>query len=203
MLARGTPTWLVAIPIASAVCASAHLIWGFISLLIVSGALIVLYIPVALFFRDPERKIGSGVVSPADGRVRGVEAKGDWVTVSIFMNVHNVHVNRAPWKGTIRSVEHIKGSHVPAFDKESDGNERVRIGYVTENGTWEITQIAGTVARRIIPYVSEGEVLEKGDRFGMIRFGSRVDLRFRLPAGHRVMVSEGDRVLAGKTDLSG
>lgn len=132
----------------------------------------------------------------------GIERNGTWVVVKIFMNIHNVHVNRWPYEGRALSLEHIPGGYVPAFDKESERNERVVIRLATAHGTWEIRQIAGAVARRIVTYVREGDRLERGERFGLIRFGSRVDLRFRLPPGQRLVVKEGQRVLAGSSSLS-
>jgi phosphatidylserine decarboxylase len=160
-------------------------------------------VPILIFFRDPKRSVGEGVVSPADGKVITVERrKGNWYFISIFMNIHNVHVNRAPWEGRVISQEHIPGGFVPAFNKDSDSNERVVTRIGTDNGTWEMVQIAGAVARRIISYVKPGQILEKGDRFGMIRFGSRVDLHFKLPRGYFISVREGDRVRAGSSNLA-
>lgn len=164
---------------------------------------IVLMVPLSLFFRDPERIIGDGVVSPADGKVVMVEKKGgnSWL-VSIFMNVHNVHVNRIPWGGIVVDKMHISGGYAPAFNKDSNRNERLITKLKTSNGTWEITQIAGAVARRIVPYVKVGDVLNKGQRFGMIRYGSRVDLLFKMPKGMIIDVKVGERVLAGTTNIA-
>jgi len=158
---------------------------------------------IGMFFRDPERRIGDGVVSPADGRVTRVEMRrGRTCFVSIFMNVHNVHVNRMPWSGTIIDVVHHPGGYVPAFDKDSDNNERVVTRFRNEYGNWEMTQIAGAVARRIVPYISAGQQLERGDRFGMIRFGSRVDLLFKVPAGMELNVVQGQKVIAGSSVIA-
>ncbi len=88
----------------------------------------------------------------------------------------NVHVNRAPLSGTVTSVEHIPGGFVPAFNKESENNERVVWHFDTELGDIEMIQIAGAVARRIVPYVPSGTKVEQGERIGLIRFGSRVDI---------------------------
>jgi phosphatidylserine decarboxylase len=166
------------------------------------GSLIVMF-PISLFFRDPSRKIGNGVVSPADGRVMVVERKrGKWWFVSIFMNIHNVHVNRAPWDCVIISQEHFTGGYIPAFNKDSDMNERVVTRLKTNNGTWEVTQIAGAVARRIIPYAGVGQVLAKGQRFGLIRFGSRVDLLFQMPRGMSIDIEVGQKVIAGTTNIA-
>ncbi|MGA1866768.1 MAG: phosphatidylserine decarboxylase [Thermoplasmatota archaeon] len=160
-------------------------------------------IVLVLFFRDPERTVGEGVVSPADGRIMRMEAKrGGWWFVSIFMNIHDVHVNRSPWNGKVIDMVHHPGGFVPAFDKGSDRNERVVIRLRTVNGTWEITQIAGAVARRIVPYVSPGQELKKGQRIGLIRFGSRVDMLFRMPTGMRMAVEPGQKVFAGRTGIA-
>lgn len=107
------------------------------------------------FFRDPEREIAQGrVISPADGVVQSIMPWKDGRTrVAIFMSPLNVHVNRAPLAGTVTSVEHIPGGFVPAFNKESENNERVVWHFDTELGDIEMVQIAGAVARRIVPYL--------------------------------------------------
>lgn len=202
MLARGTPYWIALIPFLSIVSILIFIETEMVYFVILSIILVVIFIPIMAFFRDPTRVIGPGVVSPADGVVTSIGQERGSAFISIFMNVHNVHVNRFPSGGQVLSVEHVPGGYVPAFDKDSERNERVIIRFRTENGTWEITQIAGAVARRIIPYVSEGDVLDKGDRFGMIRFGSRVDLSFKVPRGMNIVVKEGDRVRAGSSTLA-
>jgi phosphatidylserine decarboxylase len=202
--ARGTPKWLAVFPLATII--SGILYWIFYPTLwfVISGfGSLILMIPLSLFFRDPERKIGDGVVSPADGKVMSVERRqGNWWFVSIFMNIHNVHVNRAPWDCVVVSQEHIPGGYVPAFNKDSDRNERIITKLRTRNGTWEIAQIAGAVARRIIPYTTLGQPLEKGQRFGLIRYGSRVDLLFKMPKGMIIDVEVGQRVLAGTVNVA-
>ncbi|ARQ67897.1 phosphatidylserine decarboxylase [Streptomyces marincola] len=153
------------------------------------------------FFRDPEREIGQGrVISPADGVVQSITPWPDGrIRVAIFMSPLNVHVNRAPVAGTVASVEHIPGTYVPAFDKESDNNERVVWRFASELGDIEMVQIAGAVARRIVPYVPQGCKIEQGDRIGLIRFGSRVDVY--LPEGIEPAVEVGERTTAGVTRL--
>ncbi|THA23772.1 phosphatidylserine decarboxylase [Streptomyces sp. RKND-216] len=153
------------------------------------------------FFRDPEREITQGrVISPADGVVQSIMPWKDGRTrVAIFMSPLNVHVNRAPLAGTVTSVEHVPGRFVPAFNKESEHNERVVWHFDTEIGDIEMIQIAGTVARRIIPYVPEGTKVEQGERIGLIRFGSRVDVY--LPEGIEPAVEVGQATTAGVTRL--
>ncbi|CUW32321.1 MULTISPECIES: phosphatidylserine decarboxylase [Streptomyces] len=153
------------------------------------------------FFRDPEREIAQGrVISPADGVVQSIMPWKDGRTrVAIFMSPLNVHVNRAPLAGTVTSVEHIPGGFVPAFNKESENNERVVWHFDTELGDIEMIQIAGAVARRIVPYLPEGTKVEQGDRIGLIRFGSRVDLY--LPEGVEVAVEVGQKTVAGVTRI--
>jgi phosphatidylserine decarboxylase len=203
-LARGTPRWLAVFPLVTIVCGLLY--WFLVqNMLLIFGGFVLLIIVfiLALFFRDPERKIGEGVISPADGKVVRIEQRRrGWWFISIFMNVHNVHVNRIPWDGTVQDQEYIKGGFVPAFDKDSDSNERLITRFKTGTGVWEITQIAGAVARRIVPYVHQGQRLAKGDRFGMIRYGSRVDLLFKLPRGMDIDVQVGQKVLAGSTNLA-
>jgi phosphatidylserine decarboxylase len=153
------------------------------------------------FFRDPEREIAEGrVISPADGVVQSIMPWKDGRTrVAIFMSPLNVHVNRAPLSGTVTSVEHVPGGFVPAFNKESEHNERVVWHFDTELGIIEMAQIAGTVARRIIPYVPQGAKVEQGERIGLIRFGSRVDIY--LPEGVEAGVEVGQATTAGVTRL--
>ena len=153
------------------------------------------------FFRDPEREITEGrVICPADGVVQSIMPWKDGRTrVAIFMSPLNVHVNRAPLTGTVTSVEHIPGGYVPAFNKESENNERVVWHFDTELGDIEMIQIAGAVARRIVPYVPRGCKVEQGDRIGLIRFGSRVDVY--LPAGIEAGVEVGQTTTAGVTRL--
>lgn len=199
-LARGTSTWF-------------FVAWGLTLLLAaltvwVSGWFLVPFAPVLAlavlmlnFFRDPERTAGQGLVAPADGVVQSIDEWEDGRTrVAIFMNPFNVHVNRAPLEGVVASVEHVAGGFVPAFDKESERNERVVWHFGTEAGDVEVIQIAGAVARRIVPYLKPGDKVRKGERFGMIRLGSRVDTF--LPAGVAPAVSVGDITVAGETTLA-
>ncbi|MEV4971181.1 phosphatidylserine decarboxylase [Streptomyces sp. NPDC057539] len=153
------------------------------------------------FFRDPEREITQGrVISPADGVVQSIMPWKDGRTrVAIFMSPLNVHVNRAPLAGTVTSVEHIPGGFVPAFNKESENNERVVWHFDTELGDIEMVQIAGAVARRIVPYLPQGTKVEQGERIGLIRFGSRVDIY--LPEGVDVAVEVGQTTTAGVTRI--
>jgi phosphatidylserine decarboxylase len=153
------------------------------------------------FHRDPDRTPdGPGMVSPADGKVHEIrETEDGRVRIAVFMNVHNVHVNRAPLDGGVKAVEHEPGGHRPAFDKESEHNERVRI----ETGDWTLVLIAGAFARRIHPYIEAGDELARGERLGHISFGSRVDTVLP-PAFDRedVAVQDGETVSAGETVLA-
>jgi phosphatidylserine decarboxylase precursor-related protein len=204
VLARGTPRWLSLFPLGTIICGIVY--WFLLEhlLIVVLGfVLLITVVVLSLFFRDPERIIGDGVVSPADGKVVRIECRGrDWWFVSIFMNVHNVHVNRIPWTGTILDQEYIKGGFAPAFNKESDRNERLITRLKTRYGKWELVQIAGAVARRIVPYVQTGQELNKGERFGLIRLGSRVDLLFKMPRGMTIDIEVGQKVRAGSTNIA-
>ncbi|MFD1685365.1 protein sorting system archaetidylserine decarboxylase [Halobellus litoreus] len=156
---------------------------------------------VAWFFRDPERRpSGPGVVSPADGRVSVVREEGDQVRVGVFMNVTDVHVNRAPFDGRVERVTHRPGKHLPAFSKESERNERVDVDVETDEGPAELSLIAGAFARRIHPYVEAGDDLDRAQRIGHIDFGSRADVL--LPPTYDredLLVEEGDSVRAGES----
>ncbi len=160
------------------------------------------------FFRDPDRRVPLGerlVVSPADGRIVRVGEsfepdymREDAIQVSIFMSPLNVHVNRFPISGTVTHVRHIPGEYLVAFDdKSSLRNERTLIGIEDRGYRLLMKQIAGAIARRIVADVSVGQRAVAGQRFGMIRFGSRVDLF--LPRQTDVLVKEHERVLAGET----
>jgi len=171
--------------------------------LITPGAGVLLFAvggAILAFFRDPDRTPPpTGVVSPADGKVSVLRVEGDRVRVGVFMNVHDVHVNRAPLGGEIEAVDHEPGGHRPAFSKESDRNERVHVRF----GDHDVTLIAGAFARRITPYVESGETVDRGDRIGHISFGSRADVL--LPSRfdrEDVAVGVGDKVRAGETVIA-
>jgi phosphatidylserine decarboxylase len=119
------------------------------------------------------------------------------VYLSIFMNVHNVHVNRSPLAGRIISIKHKSGGYLPAFSKDSDKNERLMTKIETSIGTMKVIQIAGVLVRRIVSYVKPNAEVSKGERIGLIHFGSRVDLSFES-AGINLLVKKGDKVLAGQ-----
>jgi phosphatidylserine decarboxylase len=167
-----------------------------------------LFVFVVQFFRDPVRhppQVPSVVVSAADGRVLLVQKahdpylKREALKISVFMNVFNVHSNRSPAAGSIRERWYHTGKFFNAsLDKSSEENERMALWLRTDEDI-DITcvQIAGLVARRVMCYVNAGERLERGQRYGFIRFGSRVDLY--LPVGSSPRVSVGDKVTAAET----
>jgi phosphatidylserine decarboxylase len=160
-----------------------------------------------LFFRDPDREISKGVVACADGKIREIcnindEDIGKCIRISTFMNIYNVHVNRMPLDGTITKIVHKKGFHLPAFKKESEKNERVIILIDTKIGGIKVVQIAGTLGRRIVPYCNNGDKLKKGDRIGIIRLGSRVDVYLKFNKITKLNVKVGDIVKAGLDTLA-
>lgn len=160
------------------------------------------------FFRDPERIAPEGeglVVSPADGRVtaiRDLRGEGLRTRVSIFLSALDVHINRSPVEGRVEEVRYQAGKFFAAYKEEaSEANERNAVTLVDKQGRrFGVVQIAGVVARRIVCKTREGDWLERGQRFGLIRFGSRVDLF--LPDGSRVEVIEGQRVTGGETIIA-
>jgi len=160
------------------------------------------------FFRDPERVAPAGpglAVSPADGRVVRVGRTKDPVSgeerqsVSIFMNVFDVHVNRSPVRGKISQIKYFPGKFLNAsLDKASEENERNLLSLEDDEGrTWTVVQIAGLVARRIVCWVEEGDAVARGQRVGLIKFGSRVDLY--IPDEYTSTVVMGQKVYAGQT----
>jgi phosphatidylserine decarboxylase len=189
--------------------------WYFVDARIAKVSIAVLSVSVLVFtlyfFRDPERTTPEGtdlVVSPADGKVlfvRDVDDSeflhGEAVQVSIFMSPLNVHVNRYPVSGTVEYFRYIPGEFMVAFDeKASLRNERTHIGVTSRHGRVLFKQIAGFVARRIVAEVREGDSAVAGTRFGMIKFGSRVDVL--LPRSVAVRVKAGDLTVAGETVLA-
>src|SRR6266404_6073944 len=174
----------------------------------------VLTVWCALFFRDPVRvtPVREGiVVSPADGRVSMIAqvlppaelGLGDkpLTRISVFMSVFNCHVNRSPATGRIDRIAYRPGIFVNAeLDKASEDNERNSLVISTPNGRIGVIQIAGLVARRIVCFVREGQSIGAGERFGLIRFGSRLDVY--LPEGTKSLVSEGQTAVAGETILA-
>ncbi|MBQ9452934.1 MAG: phosphatidylserine decarboxylase family protein [Desulfovibrio sp.] len=160
------------------------------------------------FFRDPERVTPQApglAVSPADGKVVRIEERPDPFTedpclcISIFMNVFSVHVNRSPVACTVESIRYFPGKFFnAALDKASEDNERCAYHLRDhEDNYWTMVQIAGLVARRIVCRAEEGDTLSRGQRFGMIRFGSRVDLY--LPRGYAAAARIGQQVFAGQS----
>ena len=150
------------------------------------------------FFRDPERLPNKGIIAPADGKITSISEDGNFIKIITFMNVHDVHVNRMPMNGKIIELHHFQGKHMPAFFKDSERNERVMIEIESEIGIIKIVQIAGIFARRIVPYIKKGDIIKKGDKIGIIKFGSRVDLF--LPNNKvKIVVKLGERVRANET----
>ncbi|WP_045216665.1 phosphatidylserine decarboxylase family protein [Desulfonatronovibrio magnus] len=178
--------------------------WAALTGLVVTGL-------VLNFFRDPERVVPDEtgvVVAPADGKIIKIEHMRDPFsgesrqTICVFMNVFNVHVNRMPVSGTIKGIKYFPGKFINAsFDKASTDNERCAWQISDENGDeWTMVQIAGLVARRIVPLAEKGDQLSMGERYGLIKFGSRVDLY--MPKGYDLVVDKGDKAFAGQTVLA-
>ena len=187
------------LPLAAATVASLLLGWA-----LAAGIGVVLTAAVACFFRDPERVIPhtpGAVVSPADGRVHEIEMEAGRPRISIFLSVTDVHVNRAPYAGKVTEVIYKPGRFVPAYRSEaSRENESNRVTIDGPDAIIGVKQIAGILARRIVCRVRPGDALERGQRYGLIRFGSRTDLF--LPADADVVAQIGDKVRGGETILA-
>jgi phosphatidylserine decarboxylase len=177
----------------------------------VVGLVLVFFGFTVNFFRDPERTPPKGdhlVLSPADGKVIVVKQvpereyfNTETTQISIFMSPLNVHVNRAPITGTVRHLRYVKGEYFAAFeDKASEKNEQTIIGMEGSSGKVLFKQIAGFVARRIVCDLKVGDTVAAGDRFGMIKFGSRVDVF--VPTSAAVRIRVGDIAVAGETVLA-
>ena len=166
----------------------------------------------AYFFRDPERVTplrAALVISPADGRISAIETvvpppeldlpRESVTRISVFMNVFDVHINRSPVDARIAHIAYVPGKFLSAdLDKASEDNERQALTLLLDDGRkLGVVQIAGLVARRIVKFVDDGDMLKAGERFGLIRFGSRVDVY--LPQGAKAQVVIGQRSVAGET----
>ena len=171
----------------------------------------LLFVYVLYFFRDPERSAPDdplAIVSAADGKVIAVDEVVDEAftrqtmkRVAVFLSVFDVHVNRTPYAGTVKKCHHHAGEFLDARNPEIDvKNEAMNWLLETDRGTMVIRQIAGLIARRIVAWAKEGQALKTGERFGMIRFGSRTDVF--LPPDCEVTVKTGDRVQGGKTVIA-
>ena len=169
---------------------------------------LILLIFTFYFFRDPERVVPIGddiLVSPADGLITNIteikEGKKPYTKVSIFLSIFNVHIQRLPISGEVTKVNYIEGKFINAtLDKASDENERLKITIKNGNNLIYVTQIAGLIARRIVNYVKPNENINQGDRYGIIKFGSRVDIEF--PNNFKLLVNEGQQCIGGETIIA-
>ncbi len=169
---------------------------------------LILLIFTFYFFRDPERVIPLGediLVSPADGLITNItefkEGKKNYTKVSIFLSVFNVHIQRLPVSGEITKIDYIEGKYINAtLDKASKDNERLRLTLKSGSNNIYVTQIAGLIARRIICYLKVNEKVNQGDRYGIIKFGSRVDIEF--PNSYNLMVNVGQQCIGGETIIA-
>lgn len=169
---------------------------------------LILLIFTFYFFRDPERVVPIGndiLVSPADGLITNIteikEGKKLYTKVSIFLSIFNVHIQRLPISGEVTKVDYIEGKFINAtLDKASDENERLKITIKNGNNLIYVTQIAGLIARRIVNYVKPNENINQGERYGIIKFGSRVDIEF--PNNFKLLVNEGQQCIGGETIIA-
>ena len=207
---EGIPFILIAMALAAAGYAGA-LVRRSWPLWLLAFVLTLLVLWVAYFFRDPERSGPRGehlVISPADGRVIEIKEvdepafiQGRAIRISVFMNVFNVHVNRYPVAGKVAYVHYNPGKFLnAAAEKASLENEQSSVGVQTAKHRVLFRQIAGLIARRIVTYSREGDDAEQGERMGLIRFGSRVDVF--VPVGSVVKVQLGEKPIAGTTVLA-
>jgi len=185
----------------------AAIVWHFTGFLSLTAVPVVLALFFLWFFRDPSRKVPDGpglIVSPADGKVDVAEwvetAEGSRLRVTIFLNVFNVHVNRVPVGGTVEVVEFRHGQFLNAMRPDSAvHNEQTLITINTGDYSVSFKQIAGLLARRIVCNLKVGDRVERGQRMGLIKFGSRTDVL--MPAEARLWVKKGQRVVGGKSVL--
>ncbi|MBO4302248.1 phosphatidylserine decarboxylase [Methanosarcinaceae archaeon] len=199
MLAKGCKKWLSTTILSTVFFFILYFMTRAYIILGVAVVFLGLSVFFTIFFRDPERH---GVISedhmlsPADGRIIDIRNR----KLCIFMNLSDVHVNRAPMDGRVLSVTHYDGGYMPAFNKDAATNERSVMKMETPYGIVEITQIAGAWVRRIHSYVRPGDTISQKQRFGVILFGSRVDIT--IPDDFELCVSENDKVKAGTTVIA-
>ena len=169
---------------------------------------IILLIFTCYFFRDPERMIPLGediLVSPADGLITNItevkDGKKNYIKVSIFLSVFNVHIQRLPIAGEITKIDYFEGKFINAtLDKASEENERLKLTIKTGSNLIHVTQIAGLIARRIICNLKIKDNVNQGDRYGIIKFGSRVDIEF--PNNYNLLVNIGQQCIGGETIIA-
>ncbi len=179
-------------------------IFGVFQIWPVAAAFALLAVFMLYFFRDPQREVPAGdgiIVSAADGRVTRIDTTDDTKLVSVFLSPLDVHINRSPIAGKITKITYVAGKKMPATsDNASLVNERNSLVIEGENITVTCTQIAGILARRIVCWPKAGDNLERGQKFGLIKFGSRTDIL--MPANVEIAVSVGDRVIGGETIIA-
>ncbi len=193
MVREGIP--FVVIPVLIAAAFALFGLWP-VTIGFAAVALFMMY-----FFRDPQRTIPTGdglIVSAADGRITRIEQDGDTTLVSVFLSPLDVHINRSPIAGTIKQIDYVPGRKIPATNDEASlVNERNSLLIEGEGITVTCTQIAGILARRIVCWPRTGDNLGRGQKFGLIKFSSRTDLR--MPSIVELQVKVGDRVKGGET----
>lgn len=203
MIAKGAWHWIVIPLILSVLVFVLSFSTNYSSLILyfLAFLLILIFFTFLIFFRDPYREIGKGITAPADGIVKRIEKNDESIMISTFMRIHDVHVNRCPIDGKVVGLKHVLGKHIPAYKENYEKNEKVIIDLDTKIGKVRIIQIAGILARRIVPYVKDGEELKKGQKIGIVRFGSRVDLHLPLD-DIRLKIKEETRIYAGTTQIA-
>ena len=172
--------------------------WVYPAIVLFGGAAFV-----AFFFRNPSRTIPGDprlIVSPADGKVIRVEPQDEGTRISIFLSVFNVHINRAPIQGKITRLSHKKGRFYLAFDERASVENEQVVFTIEGEHIVTFSLIAGLVARRIVAWKREGEMVSRGERIGLIRFGSRADIL--IPGDYDVRVTQGDKVRGGTSILA-
>ncbi len=180
------------------------LVFGLLQIWWIAILFIAIALFMAFFFRDPDRKIPEDadvIVSASDGRVTRIEENENGKLISVFLSPLDVHINRAPIAGRVKKVIYKPGKKMPATSEQASHlNERNSLIIENERITVTCTQIAGILARRIVCWKKEGDNLEKGERFGLIKFGSRTDVL--MPSSVEITVKVGDRVKGGETIIA-
>jgi phosphatidylserine decarboxylase len=183
---------------------------AFIAPLVITAILVLLPLGIALFFRDPERETppaGHLVLAPADGKVmhagpsrQGEAPAGEWLQVTIFLSLFDVHINRTPVSGRVVKVDYVPGSFLAAFKTDAYRNEHSEIWLDHDGMPVVVRQVVGVLARRVVCRIAAGQQLDPGQRIGLMKFGSRMDVF--VPLSATLVVSAGEQVRAGETIIA-
>ncbi len=204
MIASGCAKWIIKPASIFLISLAVAVYTNIILIYIIAGVFLSITIFMLIFFRDPKRNIPKNpkaVVSAADGTIIKIDSVGDFSRIAVFMSPKDVHINRSPIQGKVMEIKRFSGSKEPAYKDYSENNERLLTKLSTKIGPVNIVQITGFVARRIETYLNKNQYIEKGQRIGIIKFGSRCDIY--IPKNKiRIVAKIGNKVKAGESIIA-